>query len=240
MHFYSKINKEKLEKHLWVKSIPWKVEIDLLQKVTNYNRYFTKIPGVLWIAICNSLAMNAAHEDSDIDLFVITQKNRIWTVRILMTLMLIIMWQRKNKTNHAGKFCLSFFITERSLNLENIALQDDIYLAYWIDTLKPIINRWNIFEKFTQANNSLLNSPDSQRKEVITHNSHVQKKSIFWKFLTLLWDICEKVIKFFLLSKTKNSFQKLWKPFWVVISDDILKFHDADKRKQIREVIISS
>jgi hypothetical protein len=92
--------------------------------------------------------MNAAHKDSDIDLFIITKNNRIWTTRICFTLILTLLGQRKTTKKHAGKFCLSFFITENYLNLENIAIKNDIYLKYWIESLVPIINKNNAFEKF--------------------------------------------------------------------------------------------
>ena len=96
--------------------------------------------------------MNAANENSDIDLFIITKNNRIWTSRIFLTLILSLLGQRKTAKKHAGKFCLSFFITENHLRLEDIAIKDDIYLRYWIETLVPIVNKNNIFERFIEEN----------------------------------------------------------------------------------------
>jgi len=235
MHFYSKKNIHKLEKYLWVKSEPSKQEILLWEKVSAYNTYFAKIPWILWIAICNSLSMNATHKDSDIDLFIITKKNRLWTVRILMTLILTLLWERKNKNNHAGKFCLSFFITEQGLNLKNIAIENDIYLAYWIDSLKPIISRKNIFSIFCNENAELLGKDKEEKQKIIEHPLLKTPR-----LLTICWDICEKLLKSIFLPRTKKSFQKLWKPFWIVISDTMLKFHNTDKRKKIRDKIISN
>lgn len=235
MHFYSERNKSKLEKYLWVKSTPWEHEIRLLEKVSNYNKYFSKIPWILWIAICNSVAMNTAHKDSDIDLFIITKKNRLWTVRIIMTLALWILRQRKTSENHAGKFCLSFFVTENWLNFENITIKDDIYLAYWIDTLIPIINRKSIFSEFNNSNSLFLGK---KQNIYIKNIEHWLLKTPH--LLTICWNILEKLLKNIFLPRTKKSFQKLWKPFWVVISDDMLKFHNTDKRKEIRDTVISS
>jgi len=96
--------------------------------------------------------MNAAHKDSDIDLFIITKKNRLWTTRIFATLLLTLLWKRKTAKKHSGQFCLSFFISEEELSLEEIALRNDIYLSYWLQTLIPIINRDTIFEKFIEEN----------------------------------------------------------------------------------------
>jgi len=234
MHFYSQKNIIKLEKYLGVKKIPWEHEKRLWGKVGFYNKYFTKVPWVLGIAVCNSLAMNTAHKDSDIDLFIITKKNRLWTARICMTLLLTVLGQRKTRSKHKWKFCLSFFVTQDWLDLESIALWEDIYLSYWIDTLKPIINRQNIFEEFYRKNNKLLwkNTPwDEKNRTWELWKTH--------RFSTSFWDYCEKLLRFIFFPRTKKSFQKLWKPFWVVISDTMLKFHDKDRRKEIQNIISS-
>jgi hypothetical protein len=34
-----------------------------------------------------------------------------------------------------------------------------------------------------------------------------------------------------------QSYEKLWKPFWVIIQDGMLKFHDNDKRKYFSQKI---
>jgi len=240
MHFYSEKHIHELEKYLWVKSAPWSHEIRLLEKVSQYNSYFRYVPGILGIAVCNSLAMNSAHETSDIDLFIITKQNRLWTARICMTLLLTLTRQRKTSKHHAWKFCLSFFITEDNLSLETIAIENDIYLSYWINTLRPIVNRQNIFWEFLKVNKTLTEffpkvknettkicSPSLQMGERIQEWGHVG-------------NILEKILKVIFLSRTKKSFHKLWKPFWVVISDTMLKFHDKDKRIEIRDKIISS
>jgi hypothetical protein len=279
-----KKHEQAIKKYLKIKDTPWVFEKMLWKKVKKYNKIFTYIPGVLCVCVWNSLSMNAAHKDSDIDLFIITKNNRIWTTRIYFTLILTLLGQRKTARKHAWKFCLSFFITENHLSLETIAIKNDIYLKLWIKTLIPIVNKNNTFEKF-QATNSvslqlqnshfvpfftcLLNSlpfqgkeatnkimqPSSLEKtseersindysEVVARRgdsevSSIQKNTLFSKFCTILWDTCEKVLKTIFLPRTKKSFQKLWKPFWVIISDDILKFHDKDRRKKIRDVIFS-
>jgi hypothetical protein len=55
--------------------------------------------------------MNCNSEDSDIDLFVVTEKNRLWLVRILITIIFSVLMVRKTKTKHKKRFCLSFFVT---------------------------------------------------------------------------------------------------------------------------------
>lgn len=91
------------------------------------------------IAICNSLSMYATHENSDIDLFIVTEPRMIWFVRFFVTLTL---WMRgvwRHGEDIAGNFCLSFFITRDALDISLIAYADDIYLYYWLYYLKPIL-----------------------------------------------------------------------------------------------------
>jgi predicted nucleotidyltransferase len=223
-----------LEDYLKIKNSPWIHEKKLWKKVDTYKKTFSYIPGVLCICVWNSLAMNAAHKESDIDLFIITKKNRIWTTRILITLILTLTGQRKTAKKHAEMFCLSFFITENHLDLKDIAIKNDIYLRYWIQTLVPIINKNHTFELFLDKNSTFF----SLNKETL-YKSAVQKNTIKHKFSKKMWDICEKILQNIFLPRTKKSFQKLWKPFWVIISDDILKFHNKDKRKEMRDIIFS-
>ena len=74
-------------------------------------KWVSWIPGLRMVAICNSLSMYASDADSDIDLFVVTEKNRLWFVRILMTIVFQILGVRRHGNHVAKRFCLSFFST---------------------------------------------------------------------------------------------------------------------------------
>lgn len=218
-------NQEKLlKKILGVKDIASIHEKKLLKKAQRYSFIFSHIPGILCVCIGNSVAMNTAHQDSDIDLFIICKKKRIWTVRICLTFLLTLLWQRKTGKKHAGKFCLSFFITQDAMDLKKIAIKNDYYLAYWVKTLIPIVNKNQTFEKFQNINLYVKTSQDINRSP---------------KTLTYIGNLIETLLKVTFLSRTKKSFQKLWKPFWVIITDDMLKFHDKDRRKSLQRAIDS-
>ncbi len=53
-------------------------------------------------------------------------------------------------------------------------------------------------------------------------------------FLKLIDNILKKIF----LTKTKHSFLRLNKPYWIIINDDLLKFHDNDIRKEIKKEIL--
>jgi hypothetical protein len=176
--------------------------------------------------------MKAANKSSDIDLFIITTPNSMWLNRLLITLYFTLIWQRKTKNNHAWKFCISFFITTDNLDLKNIALDNDIYLYFWLIYLKPIINNNNSYYKFIEKNKSWADLNDYQNiiednKKYIKYAKNNRKT---WNFIAFI----NKLIKKIWLPKTLKSYKKLWKPFWIIINNNMLKFHNNDIRENFK------
>ena len=116
------------------------------------------------IAICNSLSMYATHRDSDIDLFIVTKPGMIWFVRFFATITLWIhgVW-RKNQDIREN-FCLSFFVTTDTIDLQKIAIDNDIYLYYWIYHMKPIYAQNNTYMKFLEVNSWVEIDEDQKEK----------------------------------------------------------------------------
>ena len=91
------------------------------------------------VAVVNSLALYATHEDSDIDLFIVTSRDTLWWVRVVVTLTFSLHGVWRHGEDRAGNFCLSFFVTEDALDMSEIAIEDDIYLYFWISSMRPIL-----------------------------------------------------------------------------------------------------
>jgi hypothetical protein len=96
--------------------------------------------------------MYATHDDSDIDLLIVTQPSMIWFVRFFATIILWISGVWRHGEDVAGNFCLSFFVTTDALDFSQISIEDDIYLYYWIYYLKPIFDRDASYERFLMVN----------------------------------------------------------------------------------------
>jgi hypothetical protein len=77
--------RESFNQEMGVKNTPNNHEIYLMGRAQRYIKKLSWIPGLRMIAVVNSLSMYATHENSDIDLFVITSPNVLWLVRFLMT-----------------------------------------------------------------------------------------------------------------------------------------------------------
>lgn len=250
MQQFSSQHLQKFKDFFHIQKSPWEIEQKLWKKCETYIPFLRFIPWILFVWVGNSLSMNTCHKGSDIDLFIITRKNRLWTVRILVTLYFTLLGQRKTKKKHAGKFCLSFFITEDALSFGDFAIPNDIYLYFWVVFLKPLITKKNIYERFLAAQKSWVDFSEHQeifednKKYLLPQESPLEKggrkksAEIFFRGISFSWDILEIILKKVFLPRTKKSFEKLGKPFGVIISDDVLKFHDKDRRKEMRESLL--
>jgi len=43
-------------------------------------------------------------------------------------------------------------MTEKNMSLKEIAIENDVYLAYWIMTLKPLYNQYYTYGRFMEVN----------------------------------------------------------------------------------------
>lgn len=193
-------------------------------------KFFRLIPGVKMVALCNSLAWTNAREESDIDFFIVTARNKIWTARFLTAGFLQLLGLRPSKNKTRDKICLSFFVDEDSLDLESLALdQPDVYLIYWIAQLVPLYDRGGIYQKFWQVNAWVKDFlPNAfKRDAMITAEKErpAGKAGAAEKFFRWLqMKILPKNLK-----ETANRDSR------VVITDRILKFHVNDRREEYKQ-----
>ena len=142
-----------------------KIEDKLWDKVKKWVWLFQIIPFVKTVAVCNNLSFGIVDEKSDIDIFIITRRDRIFIAWAFSNLLLKIFKIRTDKDHVAGRFCLSFFVEEKSMNLSKISMKDDVYLAYWISRLVPIVDRGGTY-KFLNKNKWALSLIGKEKFEV--------------------------------------------------------------------------
>ena len=188
-------------------------------KIAKFLRY---VPGIKMIAVCNSLSYNRALANSDIDLFIITVKGRIWTSRFFSLLMLTVLRLRPPGKD---KICLSFFIAENNLDLEpyKICVQDR-YLTFWIKQLKPLYIEDNLYKRFVRENNGVYYIPNYKRR--------IKRLIIKPLINILVTSLDEKIYKYIQIRIMPSVIKKMacaWDTR-VIISDRILKFHVNDRR----------
>ncbi len=204
------------------------------------------VPFIKMIAVCNNLSWHNVKEESDIDFYIVVTKGRIWTARFLSVALLHLLKMRRHGKYIAKRICLSFFVTENNLNLEKIALAGgDPYLLYYTAQMTPIFIRENLDAKYWQTNEWVKKIlPNIYPVEMVSypwktkHNWFSRSWQNFWEFVlsTFLGDGVEKLLHFFQKEKMKRNLgsRQNEKGSAVIISDEMLKFHESDKREEYR------
>jgi len=210
------------------------------RKVVYLAKVYRSIPFVRMMAVCNSLGYSNASEKSDIDLFIIARRRTIWLARFFTTVVVKILHMRPREDSKKDTFCLSFFIDEDYLNIENSRMgQEDTYYPYWIANLMPVYDPDGLYKKFLKANawyhNILPNSyPNQFAKEVkATFLSNFLNKITFFLFnipfirrftynfyRTLQIRIIDRNLKALINIDTR-----------VIVNEQMLKFYSNDNRE---------
>ncbi|PTQ95126.1 hypothetical protein C8P68_106341 [Mucilaginibacter yixingensis] len=102
-----------------------------------------RFPYVRGIAISGSLSKNYADDESDVDLFIITAKNRLWIARSFMHLLKKLSFLF-NKQHY---FCMNYYVDEEQLEIT----EKNIYTAIEVVTLMPLQGD-SVFESFYAEN----------------------------------------------------------------------------------------
>ncbi len=209
-------------------------------------RIIRSVPFLKAVFVCNTVASEQATEDSDIDFFIIAEKNRIWLVRLFVTLLLGIFRLRRVGSRIKDKICLSFYITSDNLDLKNLrAIDDDIHFAYWIHQMLPIFDPEDLYSKFLQANfwtkKYLPNIKTSGLSSYIFSITPSKLSSLWKRAWELAWqglygDLVNGEAKKIQLSKMRFSGKNRSTDGsnGVVISDQVLKFHEKDTRLEYK------
>ncbi|OGD56160.1 hypothetical protein A3I57_03685 [Candidatus Beckwithbacteria bacterium RIFCSPLOWO2_02_FULL_47_23] len=104
------------------------------------------IPSVKLVAVTGALAMNNSDQDDDIDLMIITTKNRLWLVRALAMALLLPWLRRGRKINN--RLCLNLWLDETTLAIK----RRNLYIAHEICQAQPVFERDQTYQKFIAAN----------------------------------------------------------------------------------------
>lgn len=217
--------------------------------VRRYQWLFSVIPFVELVCVCNSLPIRDVDIRSDIDLLIVTKKDKLFTARFFTTLFVSLLGKRRHGIKTKKRFCLSFYVTEEVLDFNQISLKPyDIYLAYWLRTLEPITGDYKQYERILSENEKFLKPYFKNR---LTHKRRFRKtktKAEIWKnrfenaFQSQKW---EDYFKKHQLKRALVKKDRLPDSSGTIINERMLKFHDNDKRhdlfnkwyKHVKEII---
>jgi hypothetical protein len=182
--------------------------------------------------------MSMAGKTSDIDLFIVVEKGRIWTARFWCTLICALFGLRAKKGKTKEKICLSFFVDEQYTEFRTIKKPRDIYFAFWLATMEPLVGEeyckkiWNKNKQWVQQEAGII-QPIHIR--FLSANNRLSMLQKIWEFF--LPAFFEPFFKRLLLHKSKkfrNPKSSDYNPD-MIFSDRIQKLHNPDLRNAIQE-----
>ncbi len=124
-----------------------------------YIKLISLFPQIKLVGLSGSISMMNAREDDDIDLFIITEKNRLFTGRLIVVALAQILGLRRTRNNlamkqfnngFADKVCLNLFFDERNLKVPKF--KQTLFVGHEVLQMKPIIVKGDIYERFLKAN----------------------------------------------------------------------------------------
>ena len=195
-----------------------------------YIKLLSFFPQIQLIGLSGSVAMMNVDKNDDIDLFIITAKNRLWSARLICLLFAQLLGlRRKRLTAQAkDKICLNLFFDGRNLAVPRYKQTE--YVAHEVLQMKPKINKNYTYEKFLNANSWVFNVFPNAKEELSIKNQVSRKKILNSKYLILntLADKVEKLLKSLQLYFINRHRIK------EIITDTQLWFHPEDFGEKIK------
>ena len=202
----------------------------------NTAKMLSIIPSVLLIGVSGGVSLYNADKKDDIDFFVVTKENSLWSTRLLAILLLKIMGKHRSRKDKkvADKICLNMLISED--NLEFSKDRKDLYTAHEIVQMIPIFNRNKTFEKFMSKNlwvkEYMPNSFDEVRDKRISAKGGSasgrkdKKQPAVINYLLLTIEFLVKEIQLWYIRRHTEK---------EIILGGILAFHPIDYKSEIME-----
>ena len=226
---------------------------DLWRSARATATWLSAVPFVSSVSVANSAAVDNAGSASDLDLFIVAKPGRLWLSRFLVTGIVNVLGRRRHGVHVAGRACLSFYVTENALNFEQLtSVMRDPYLAHWILQLGTLVDRGDLQQDLAQRHPwvseifpQAVFSQMSVRRKVSQRTNWIARNVQSWT---------EQLLKGRLgsfIERRSRSFQLHWMkkeiPFesktasqHIVITDDMLKFHEQDRRQWFMQKTIAT
>lgn len=211
------------------------------KKVQWFIYLLSLVPYIRLICVCNSLSYENTHKDSDIDLFIVTEREKVHLSRMIAVALAALFGLRPKEESHADKICLSFFVDKENMDIANLRFgDDDVYFRYWFLELSPIYDAGGVFDEFLEKNKWIcrkycFHQPKKMYERAIFHGKKIKvcKKILEWIASAVLRSKIEQ----FLLAQEEKHFPNLIqqmrnKDTRVVINKGVLKFHPNDRRQE--------
>lgn len=206
-------------------------KIHSLEKIKFAKKIIQKlslIPTVYFIGISGALAMKNSEKNDDIDLFVISSRNSVWTTRLIMVMMLIFfgVYRKRKEKKVSNKICLNMIIDDSALAFSKE--RNDLYTAHEIGQILPIFNKNKTYEKLIVSNawikNFLPNVFTQRQKVPFVSNASLVNSAVNYLLGIFKIEFLTRTIQFWYMKKHITT---------ETILNNFLAFHPYDYKAHV-------
>lgn len=141
-----------------VRPVSWKLRYkyseELLEEAEKSINLLKTIPWIKTIAVTGATASHNAVKDDDVDVFIITEKNRLWVSRLFVFLILKVVGKYAQGGEHNRKLCCNLFADESGMKWHKN--KQNIYVAREMLSMLPLHDKDLTYFKFLKINSWAL------------------------------------------------------------------------------------
>ena len=138
-------------------SSKFKISCQKIKKIERYIGLLSLFSQIRLIGLSGTVAMMNAVKDDDIDLFIITAGNRLFTGRFIALVLAQLMglrrkYQKKpdDRPANSDKVCLNLFFDESDMKIPKKKQTE--YVAHEVLQMKPVAVKGDVYGRFMKAN----------------------------------------------------------------------------------------
>lgn len=205
-----------------------KISKSHFDQINSLSKIFKIIPFIKLVGVTGSLAVKNSDKDDDIDLIIVTEKNRLFLSRLLLLFLLELLGVRRKKQDDPRlvykKICANIILDEGQLAQYN----KNIYLAHEVLQMIPLWQKGNVYSKFLEDNYWVFDFlPNWLSTQYPSYQKPSKSKKSSKNFLTKVVNFTEEVSKNFQLNYMGKPTGK------ERISENALYFHPIDYQEKV-------
>ncbi|MCL5003881.1 MAG: hypothetical protein M1352_01265 [Patescibacteria group bacterium] len=123
-----------------------------VRSVAAYLNIIFRLPWIKMVALTGAVAMFNSEESGDVDVLIVTARNRLWLSRMIIFLFLEFVGRKRNdkKRPSSRSICINVWCDENNLAVPKE--EHDLVLAHEVAQVRVLYNRGKTYERFLEAN----------------------------------------------------------------------------------------
>lgn len=125
------------------------LSLEALRQAGAVSEVLSKIPWIKLLCVTGSCAAFNKEETGDIDVFIVSARNRVWLTRLFTVLILKVLNIYRTDTSYVNKLCPNLIVAEDAMSWEH---DKNVFVAHEICAMHPMLDRDSTYFKFLSQN----------------------------------------------------------------------------------------